>query len=420
MMIPAFPDNPCAGGAGTVTSVGITAPAIFAVTNSPVTTAGVIDLALVTQTANRVFAGPSTGAAAAPTFRTLVAADLGTGTPTVNTVLRGDLTWGDATAIVGWTPSLNTSSPNNTVNASRLLVNSTSVDGDAVIQPKGTGALLGSLPDGTAAGGNKRGQYAVDLQTSRVAASNVALGNYSGVLSGYSNTTNSVYSVVSGGSTNTINTTSQYSFIGGGFQNLINNNANYSVVSGGFNNQIGSGAASVILGGQNCTTTYDYNVASGNSATAYRHGQRAYGSYRINGSAPLQSEDQILIRETTNNTQVELTTNGLAPDYTTNVNVLTIADDSLYAFHGIIAARRSDANNEGAAWEIKGVVDRNSGTCALVGCPSIITLGDDSSGVWSISIDVTIPGQYLAFKVTGENAKTIYWAADIRLLRITA
>lgn len=252
MMIPAFPDNPCAGGAGTVTSVGITAPAIFAVTNSPVTTAGVIDLALVTQTANRVFAGPSTGAPAAPTFRTLVAADLGTGTATVNTVLRGDLTWGDATAIVGWTPSLNTSSPNNTVNASRLLVNSTSVNGDAVIQPKGTGALLGSLPDGTATGGNKRGQYAVDLQLSRSNNTEIASGDYCGVLSGYANFASGSYGVTSGGYSNS--NTASYSTISGGSLNL--NNGNYGTIGGGRSNQI-SGQYGTVAGGYfNAAVTY--------------------------------------------------------------------------------------------------------------------------------------------------------------------
>lgn len=63
-------------GGGTVTSVGLTAPSIFAVTGSPVTTAGVLALALVTQAANLVWAGPATGAAADPTFRALVAADI--------------------------------------------------------------------------------------------------------------------------------------------------------------------------------------------------------------------------------------------------------------------------------------------------------------------------------------------------------
>lgn len=62
-------------GAG-VTSVALAAPSLFSVSGSPVTTTGTLTLALATQTANTVFAGPATGSAAAPTFRALVAADV--------------------------------------------------------------------------------------------------------------------------------------------------------------------------------------------------------------------------------------------------------------------------------------------------------------------------------------------------------
>lgn len=64
------------GGTGTVTSVGLSLPAIFSVSGSPVTTSGSLTATLATQSANRVWAGPTTGAAAAPTFRTLVSADI--------------------------------------------------------------------------------------------------------------------------------------------------------------------------------------------------------------------------------------------------------------------------------------------------------------------------------------------------------
>lgn len=63
------------GGGGTVTSVGLSLPALFSVSGSPVTTAGTLTAALATQSANLVLAGPTTGSSA-PTFRALVAADL--------------------------------------------------------------------------------------------------------------------------------------------------------------------------------------------------------------------------------------------------------------------------------------------------------------------------------------------------------
>lgn len=68
-------DITAAGGA-TVTSVGLSLPSIFAVSGSPVTASGTLTGALATQAANKVFAGPTTGSGAAPTFRALVAADI--------------------------------------------------------------------------------------------------------------------------------------------------------------------------------------------------------------------------------------------------------------------------------------------------------------------------------------------------------
>jgi hypothetical protein len=63
-------------GTGTVTSVGLSMPAEFSVTGSPVTTAGTLTVAKANQNANLVYAGPSSGGAAAPAFRSLAIADL--------------------------------------------------------------------------------------------------------------------------------------------------------------------------------------------------------------------------------------------------------------------------------------------------------------------------------------------------------
>lgn len=63
-------------GAGTVTSVDCSVPNFLSVSGTPITGAGTIAIALATQVKNKVFAGPTTGADAAPTFRLLVGADL--------------------------------------------------------------------------------------------------------------------------------------------------------------------------------------------------------------------------------------------------------------------------------------------------------------------------------------------------------
>jgi hypothetical protein len=63
-------------GVGTVTSVGMTVPSILSVTPSTITTSGSFALSLTTESANQIFAGPSSGSAATPTFRALTTADI--------------------------------------------------------------------------------------------------------------------------------------------------------------------------------------------------------------------------------------------------------------------------------------------------------------------------------------------------------
>lgn len=61
---------------GSVTSVGMTVPSFLTIAGSPITSAGTLAVDLATEGANLIFAGPATGAAAKPTFRALVAADI--------------------------------------------------------------------------------------------------------------------------------------------------------------------------------------------------------------------------------------------------------------------------------------------------------------------------------------------------------
>jgi hypothetical protein len=78
-----------------VTSVGLSMPSIFS-TGSAVTTTGNLSATLNTETANTIFAGPTTGSAAAPTFRTLVSADY-----PANTINYGSLQSETASTLLG-------------------------------------------------------------------------------------------------------------------------------------------------------------------------------------------------------------------------------------------------------------------------------------------------------------------------------
>ena len=112
-------------------------------------------------------------------------------------------------------------------------------------------SLQAQPTDSTATGGNVRGANAVDWQTTRVAASNVASGAVSVVGGGYANTANNAY---------------------GGVFNGFNNTAGYiSVVVGGQQNQSTGSSHGAVVGGQANTANGYFNFIGGgftNSGTS--------------------------------------------------------------------------------------------------------------------------------------------------------
>jgi hypothetical protein len=132
----------------TVTSVALSLPvSVFSISNSPVTTSGTLTGSFVTQLANLIFAGPSTGAASAPTFRSLVLPDLpalsngqlyvgNAGVPVATT-----LTAGTGTSITNGAGSI-TISNTGVTSVALSLPSIFSVSGSPVTS---TGTLTGSL-----------------------------------------------------------------------------------------------------------------------------------------------------------------------------------------------------------------------------------------------------------------------------------
>jgi hypothetical protein len=201
------------------------------------------------------------------------------------------LTIAAAGGVTGFTGSQNTASPNNSVNASRLLVNATSTNADFVAQPKGTGAFQLQLADNAATGGNKRGTNAIDLQTLRSTANqvasglysfafgsyNVASGQFSGAIGSSNNVSqNSCFAI---GSNNSMTQAANAICIGhnnsvsssnaavlGGNQNSVDMSSINAVIVGGNNNFVGSGVDgrySCILGGQSNTVYGQYSTIAG-------------------------------------------------------------------------------------------------------------------------------------------------------------
>ncbi len=109
-----------AAGSGTVTSVTFTGDGVLlsSTPSAAVTAFGTLAATLLTQTANTVLAGPTTGGAATPTFRALVAADIPTAARALSVddaVSAAGTIQGDATLLTALASTIATCSANQGV-----------------------------------------------------------------------------------------------------------------------------------------------------------------------------------------------------------------------------------------------------------------------------------------------------------------
>ena len=294
------------------------------------------------------------------------------GTASSTTFLRGDQTWASA-GVTGFTSSDNTAAPNNTVNAAQLLVNSASTNADAVLQPKGTGALLAQLPNSAAGGGNKRGANATDLQTLRTSAGQVASGSQSTTI-GVRNTASATNSVA----------------IGDG--------------------NTASGGASIVVGNYSQATAAS-SMALGSNAIANTPFSLAFSSGAIAAFGDSQYELHHVSAQTTNATQTAMS---VAYNASLRIN---IESDSTYVFSAFVVGRRTDADNESAGYKLEGVIDNNAGTTALVGTVTVTTLAEDIAA-WAVDAVADDTNDALLIRVTGEAAKTIRWSGAVHMVKI--
>jgi hypothetical protein len=152
-------------------------------------------------------------------------------------------------------------------------------DGSLYVSPAGTGALQAQATTSSTVGGNARGANAVDWQTARSSASQVANGTLSFIGGGYGNTASQYNSTVVGGYQNNVSQVA--SFIGAGSSNTAsgsygaivsgvgNTTAGYmNFIGGGFTNSGTSGSAVTTQSGtMNGTTAVTLSGSNANIKT---------------------------------------------------------------------------------------------------------------------------------------------------------
>jgi hypothetical protein len=149
-----------------------------------------------------------------------------------------------------------------TTQVTSVISASTTNSGIAIV-PNGTGAFTLNIPDGTATGGNARGQYAIDLQLSRTVSTQVASGDKSIVI-GNSNTATNTQSIAIGTSNNSGNVASGFSIAIG---NQCSATPQYSITIG---NQCSSGDnGGISIGNSNYAAGYSTAIGSNVSAGGY-------------------------------------------------------------------------------------------------------------------------------------------------------
>lgn len=196
-----------------------------------------------------------------------------------------------------------------TQNTASIEVSTSDANTGIAIVPKGTGAITADIPDGLVAGGNARGNNAVDLQMSRTANTHVAAGNLSVICGGANNSAQSTNSIVLGGSGNT--SSGARSITGG--ENCTASSANAIALGSGCS---ASNTTSAAIGYSNASPGSN-TLATGFNARSYLLSMRSHSggnfSATENASGAAQRSDIGAYRSITGTSAAELTLDGGTP-----------------------------------------------------------------------------------------------------------
>lgn len=311
--------------------------------------------------------------------------------------------------LTNFTDGISTSAPNATTPVASLTATNAASHVDAAFVAKGAGATAAQISDGTAAGGNKRGNYATDWQKIRGAAADAATASYTTIGGGHSNKNSGDYGTVGGGNSNV--NSGLYGTIPGGQSNTVSSNygsamgrsnsvtAQYATALGLSNTA--SGTAAVSLGNSN-TADGEYSQARGSEAAARGiYGADSYASGKEASVGDAQTRKFVLHERTTNATPAVLTTNSSSAGTT---NQIVLPNNSLFSFFGQCTAREA-ATGDSKSIKFEGSIKRgaNAAATALQGSVTQADLGTpDAGATWTFAFTADTSNGALAVTFTGE------------------
>jgi hypothetical protein len=342
-----------------------------------------------------------------------------------NAVLRADGTGGATLQNSAFIIADNaTASPNNTVNHASIQATGGTTNVSLSIVPKGTGAFCLAVPDSATAGGNARGANAVDLQTVRSAAAQVASG-LATFLVGEGNTASGSRAVASGLSnvasgnfsfacTYAATASGEASFAGGRATASGTNTFSYgNLMSVSGSNSIGVGLQGTITGAQSagfgqyplCSASFTF--AHGNGASSTRLGQYSHAANYWNASGKGDSQFVRFVAsiKTTDATATTLMLDGASTRLTIPSGKILFADI-------LISGIKSDGS-AAACYKRKVAIKNVAGTTALVGSAETIGTDIEDNAACDVAITADNTNDALDISVTGIAAETWRWVADV-------
>lgn len=242
-------------------------------------------------------------------------------------------------------------------------------DSSTVITTKGTGAfIVGKKPDGTASGGNKRGDIAVDIQPGGSSAATKIASGYGAVAIGGSATASGSRSVAIG------------------------------------NNVTATGNFSVCLGGYNSSASGAVSVAMGRDALADRAGARAFCSHTNSSQGHRQELQFFMSKTTSSDTAAEM----LTDEYTPAARI-TIPSGKVMG--GIVCVTGSKSDGTKVALYTRSFLIKNvGGTTTLVNTATIGTDYEDDATT-ALTIEGNDTNDALRVLVQGVTGETWRWTA---------